>query len=62
MGKYHRYRFPHPFRRVIVVVEYSVVPILCYQILRTLFLPTTLDMFLCILFIGMFVMFQSKWI
>ncbi|TSJ67841.1 hypothetical protein FPQ13_01880 [Allobacillus salarius] len=62
MGKYYRYRVPYGFRKVIIIVEFSIFPIVCYQVLRTIFLPTTLDVFLCCIFIGVFIMFRSKWI
>jgi len=62
MARYYRYRLPPWARHCIIVIERSTLPILVYQLLRTLFFPTTLDVFLLGLIVGIFIAFYLEWI
>lgn len=62
MGRYYRYRLPPWARHCIIVIERVTLPILIFQLLRTLFFPTTLDVFLLGLIVGLFVAFYLEWI
>lgn len=62
MGKFYRYRLPPWARHCIIVIEKVTLPILVFQILRTLFFPTTLDVFLLGLLVGLYVAFYLDWI
>ncbi|TQS76112.1 hypothetical protein DX933_02700 [Ornithinibacillus gellani] len=62
MARYYRYRLPPWVRNCICVIEQAMLPILVFQLLRTLFFPTTLDVFLLGLVVGIFVAFYLEWI
>ncbi|HLS60548.1 MAG TPA: hypothetical protein VK044_05405 [Virgibacillus sp.] len=62
MGRYYRYRLPPWVRHCIIVLEKVTLPILVFQLLRTLFFPTTFDVFLLGLLVGIFIAFYMEWI
>jgi len=62
MGKFHRYRLPPWAIRFIFLLEKSLIPILIFQSIRTLIFMTTLDVFLLILLIGLFIAFYLDWL
>lgn len=62
MGRYYRYRLPWWMRRCICAIEMATLPILIFQLLRTIFFPTTFDILLLGFFIGLYVAFQLRWI
>jgi len=62
MGRYYRYRLPPWARHCIIVIEKVTLPILIFQLLRTLFFPTTLDVFLLGLLVFLFIAFYLEWI
>ncbi|HLR74965.1 MAG TPA: hypothetical protein VK077_06795 [Virgibacillus sp.] len=62
MSRFYRYKLPPWARHCIIVIEKAVLPILIFQALRTLFFPTTLDVFLLVLIIGLFIAFYLEWI
>lgn len=62
MGRHHRYRLPPWARHCIIVIERVTLPILIFQLLRTLFFPTTFDVFLLGIFVGIFIAFYLEWI
>ncbi|WP_430784993.1 hypothetical protein VBD025_09940 [Virgibacillus flavescens] len=62
MARYYRYKIPPWARHCIFVIEKVTLPILIFQLLRTLFFPTTFDVFLLGLIIGIFIAFYLEWI
>ncbi|MRG88213.1 hypothetical protein [Salinibacillus xinjiangensis] len=62
MGKFYRYKLPPWLRHWIFVIERCTVPLMVYQIIRTLLIPTTLDVFLTGIFVGIFFAFYLDWI
>ncbi|MEC5422034.1 hypothetical protein QGM71_00825 [Virgibacillus sp. C22-A2] len=62
MARYYRYRLPPWARNCIIVVEKVTLPILIFQLIRTLFFPTSLDVFLLGLLVGLFIAFHQGWI
>lgn len=62
MGKFYRYRLPPWLRQCIFVIEKSVLPIVIFQLIRTLIFPTTLDVLLLGFVAGIFCAFYLDWI
>ncbi|MDY0408588.1 hypothetical protein ACFFIS_03465 [Virgibacillus soli] len=62
MARYYRYRLPPWARHCLIVIESVTLPIMIFQLIRTLFFPTTLDVLLLGLLVGLFIAFQLKWI
>ncbi|HLR52822.1 MAG TPA: hypothetical protein VK072_08125 [Candidatus Avamphibacillus sp.] len=62
MARFYRYRLPPWARKCIIVIEKVTLPIMIFQLIRTLFFPTTLDVFLLGLLVGLFIAFQLEWI
>ncbi|MEW9675427.1 hypothetical protein ABRT01_04475 [Lentibacillus sp. L22] len=61
MGRYYRYRLPPWARRCLVVCERCTLPLLIFQLIRTLFFPTTFDVLLLGALIGIFIAFYLEW-
>ncbi|MFC4388341.1 hypothetical protein ACFOZ1_11070 [Gracilibacillus marinus] len=61
MGRYYRYRLPPWARDCIVVCERCTMPIVIFQSFRTIFIPTTFDVILLGILIGIFIAFQLEW-
>lgn len=57
MGKYYRYRFPPWLRKIVFIVEKAIIPILIFQLIRTLLFPSTLDLFILAMLICLFIAF-----
>ncbi|MCP3025530.1 hypothetical protein [Halobacillus sp. A5] len=62
MSRMYRYRLPPWCRHWLYVLEKATVPICIYQLIRTLIFPTTIDVFLLGLCIGLYLAFRFKWI
>ncbi|GAA0442361.1 hypothetical protein GCM10008983_19270 [Lentibacillus halophilus] len=62
MARFYRYRLPPWARRCIIVIEKITLPILVFQLIRTLLFPTSLDVFLTGFFAGLFFAFYFEWI
>lgn len=62
MARYYRYRLPPWLRHCIVVLENVTLPILIFQLLRTLFFPSSLDVLLLGILVGLFIAFYLEWI
>ncbi|MFC3040026.1 hypothetical protein ACFOGI_07150 [Virgibacillus xinjiangensis] len=62
MARYYRYRLPPWARQCMTVIEKVTLPILIFQLIRTLFFPSTLDVFLLGLLVGLFIAFYLEWI
>ncbi|APC48122.1 hypothetical protein [Virgibacillus halodenitrificans] len=61
MARYYRYKLPPWCRKCIIVIERVTLPILLFQLIRTLLLPTTFDVILLGLLVGLFVAFYLEW-
>ncbi len=62
MGRFYRYRLPPWLRHCIFVIEQATLPILVFQLFRTLLFPTTLDVLLLGVLTGLFFAFYLEWI
>jgi len=62
MNRSYRYRLPPWAKQCINIIEKAILPVLIFQALRTLFFPTTFDVFLLVLLIGLFIAFYLEWI
>lgn len=62
MARYYRYRIPPWARKCIIIIENVTLPIMIFQLIRTLFFPTTLDVLLLGFLVGLFFAFYMKWI
>ncbi|GGA85973.1 hypothetical protein [Ornithinibacillus halotolerans] len=62
MARYYRYRLPPWARKCLIIAERVTLPILIFQLIRTILIPTTLDVLLTLFFAGIFVAFYLKWI
>ncbi len=58
----YRYRLPNWLYKVVCVIERAIVPILIFQLIRTLFLTTTFDLILLCLLILLFIVFYLEWL
>ena len=62
MSRFYRYKLPPWARHWLYVCEKITLPLLIFQLIRTLILPTTFDVLLLGVFIGLFIAFQLEWI
>ncbi|MBC5637575.1 MULTISPECIES: hypothetical protein [Ornithinibacillus] len=62
MARYYRYRLPPWARKCLIIAEQITLPILIFQLIRTIFLPTTFDVLLTLLLAGIYIAFYLKWI
>lgn len=62
MSRFYRYRLPPWARKCIIVIEKVTLPILIFQLIRTLLFPTSLDVFLLGVLTGLFIAFYLEWI
>ncbi|TXL62574.1 hypothetical protein FHP05_12285 [Cerasibacillus terrae] len=62
MSRFYRYRLPPWARNCLIIIEKCTLPILIFQLIRTLFFPTTLDVVLLGLLVLLFIAFHQRWI
>ncbi|MFD1018928.1 hypothetical protein [Thalassobacillus hwangdonensis] len=62
MSRLYRYRLPPWCRQWLYIIEKALIPLCIFQVIRTLLFPTTLDVLLLGIFIGLWIAFYSKWI
>ncbi|MBM7554609.1 hypothetical protein [Thalassobacillus pellis] len=62
MSRLYRYRLPPWCRQWLYILEKATIPLMIFQLIRTLFFPTTLDVFLLGIFVGAFIAFHLEWI
>ncbi|MCZ0702417.1 hypothetical protein J2T56_000978 [Natronobacillus azotifigens] len=62
MAQFYRYRLPPWLRQWILVIESWMIPICVFQGIRTLLFPTTFDVILLFLLLGLYICFYLKWI
>nr|WP_019412514.1 hypothetical protein [Paenisporosarcina sp. TG20] len=59
---YNPYLLPPWLRRTRFYCKSIVIPICCFQLIRTIFIPTTFDIFLLCFLIGFAFLFQRDFI
>ncbi|GAB2560699.1 hypothetical protein [Gracilibacillus alcaliphilus] len=62
MARFYRYRLPPWAREWIFICERCILPIVIFQAVRTLLIPTTIDILLLGILIGILVAFRLEWI
>src|SRR5699024_10984704 len=62
VGGHYRYRFPPWLNKCVCILEKAILPILVFQLIRTIFFTTTLDLILLGIFIGIFIAFYLGWL
>jgi|GEM_PF-1374460 len=62
MSKHYRYRLPPWLYKCVIVLEKAILPILIFQLIRTLLITTTFDLILLTIFIGIFIVFYLRWL
>ncbi|HLR08551.1 MAG TPA: hypothetical protein VK136_04700 [Bacillota bacterium] len=62
MARYYRYRLPPWALKCIIVIERVTLPILIFQLIRTMLFPTSLDVLLLGCLCMLFVSFYMEWI
>ncbi|MBP1947683.1 hypothetical protein SAMN05216232_1683 [Virgibacillus subterraneus] len=62
MARYYRYKLPPWARNSIIVIERVTLPILIFQLIRTMLFPTSFDVFLLGILVGIFIAFYLEWI
>ncbi|WP_017755983.1 hypothetical protein [Calidifontibacillus oryziterrae] len=62
MSRFYRFRLPPWARHFLLVMEQVTLPLVIFQALRTLLLPTTLDVILLSLLVLLLVAFTLEWI
>nr|WP_091500361.1 hypothetical protein [Amphibacillus marinus] len=62
MSRYYRYRLPPWCRQWLLIIERCLFPICVFQLIRTIFFPTTIDVLFLGILIGIYVSFYLKWI
>jgi hypothetical protein len=61
MARYYRHRLPPWALKCILIAEKVTLPILIFQLVRTLFFPTTLDVFLLGILVFIYIAFTLGW-
>ncbi|GIO27690.1 hypothetical protein [Ornithinibacillus bavariensis] len=62
MSRYYRYRLPPWALKCLIVVESVTLPILIFQLIRTIIFPTSFDVLLTLFLAFIFISFYLKWI
>ncbi|WP_112181509.1 hypothetical protein [Paraliobacillus zengyii] len=62
MSRFYRFRLPPWCQQWLLIIERCMMPILIVQCVRTLFFPTTFDVLLLGVFMGIYISFYFKWI
>ncbi|WP_181349737.1 hypothetical protein [Thalassobacillus sp. CUG 92003] len=62
MSRLYRYRLPPWCRHWLFILEKCSLPLAVFQLIRTLIFPTSLDVFLLGILIGIYVAFHFEWI
>ncbi|WP_047981695.1 hypothetical protein [Ornithinibacillus contaminans] len=62
MARYYRYRLPPWARKCLYIAESVTLPLLIFQLIRTIIFPTTFDVLLTLCFAFLFISFYLKWI
>lgn len=62
MSRFYRYKLPPWTRQFLYALEKAMTPLLIYQLLRTIIIPTTLDVFLLAVFVFIYIAFYLHWI
>ncbi|MBM7644727.1 hypothetical protein JOD45_000934 [Scopulibacillus daqui] len=59
---FNRFNMPPWLRRIRDGFEVLVLPLVCFQLLRTIFFPSAVDVIILILLISFYVCFLKDWI
>ncbi|WP_085523216.1 hypothetical protein [Tuberibacillus sp. Marseille-P3662] len=59
---FNKYRLPPWLRRVRDGLETMILPIACFQLLRTIMLPTTFDVILLAILVSLYICFLKRWL
>ncbi|HET7522449.1 MAG TPA: hypothetical protein VFJ73_03895 [Bacillales bacterium] len=59
---YNKYLLPRWLRRCRDGFEPFCLPLVCFQLIRTVLFPTTLDVILLALLIGLYICYSKRWI
>lgn len=62
MAKNYRYRLPPWLYKIVCIIEKATLPILIYQLIRTILFTTTLDLILLGIFTIIFIIFYLQWL
>jgi len=62
MSRFYRFRLPPWARQCILIIEQVTLPLVIFQAIRTLLLPTTFDVILLALLVLLLVAFYLEWI
>lgn len=62
MARYYRYKLPPWARRCIFIAEKVTLPILIFQLIRTILFPSTLDLILLGILVLVLIAFYLRWI
>ncbi|HLR65179.1 MAG TPA: hypothetical protein VK075_07115 [Pseudogracilibacillus sp.] len=57
MGKYYRYRLPNVLCKCISLIERAIIPLLIFQLIRTIIFLSFLEVFILTLLIILFIIF-----
>lgn len=62
MAKYYRYKLPPWARKFIFVLQSATLPILIFQLIRTILYPSTFDLIILGFLILLLIAFYLKWL
>lgn len=62
MARYYRYRLPRWAQNCVIIIEKVTLPILLFQLLRTLLFPSTAEVLILGILLGLFIAFYLEWI
>ncbi|MFD1445417.1 hypothetical protein [Oceanobacillus profundus] len=62
VARFYRYKLPPWARQCLFVFERILLPITIFQLIRTLLIPTTFDVLLLGVLIGLLIAFYLEWI
>lgn len=59
---YNKYRLPPWLRRAREGFEPIVLPLACFQLLRTIIFPTTFDVIILAILVSIYICFIKRWL
>jgi len=62
MSRFYRHKLPHWAKKCLVIAEKVTLPLLIYQLFRTLIYQTTLELLLLTVILCLFIAFKMKWL
>lgn len=61
-NRWNRYQWPPWIRRIRDGLEIFVLPLAIFQMIRVIFFPTTFDVVIFIVLIGLYIGFLKRWL